>query len=204
MNTRPRMLQAIGVSVVLITVGAFLLLLGGGRPTGALFTGTANAQTSDSESNGARSASSADDSVEPSPGQGDRSEDQWAEDLRQKELLLARKEKELANKRQTLEALQKDIEKELAELNKVRRELADYTKKADAKRKKRIEQLVKSMEVASPKNAAQIFEQLEINLAVNILSQMTERKAGKIIDEMSPETMVKIITEMSRIRKPSQ
>ena len=53
--------------------------------------------------------------------------------------------------------------------------------------KARIASLVKIYEGMKPKEAARIFDTLDLDILVNVVSQMSERKLSPVLASMNPE-----------------
>jgi flagellar motility protein MotE (MotC chaperone) len=52
-----------------------------------------------------------------------------------------------------------------------------------------------------PKDAARIFEQLEMPILLDVIERMKERKAAPVIADMNPEKAKKLTIEMFKRRR---
>lgn len=204
MRVGSRTWTTVGICIILSVMGVGMVLTDAVSSPFAALSGTAYAQTDSSNSEGAKNASPPANEQEQVTGENQQvSDTQKLLDLKQRERELERREAALEKRRLMLETQKGIIDQAIARNEVLVVQLQDYTKKADAKRKKLIAQLVLSMQVTQATNAAEILEGLEVGLAVEILSQMTDKKAGKIIDVVKPEIMIKIIQKMSEVPRPA-
>lgn len=93
--------------------------------------------------------------------------------LLQKEALLQAAEQELDRKYQELVALKIDIENLLVTQSE--------------EEEKQINSLVKIYENMKPKEAAAIFNTLDLDILVEVISRMSERKSSPIMAALNPE-----------------
>lgn len=102
------------------------------------------------------------------------------EELRQKERVLNQKEALLA-------AAEKQIESKMVELTSLRGEIEGLLGKQQTEQEDRIKSLVKMYETMKPKDAARIFDTLEEDVLLSVISKMSERKAAPILASMNAE-----------------
>ena len=70
---------------------------------------------------------------------------------------------------------------------------------------KKIEGLVKIYENMKPKNAARIFEELDMDTLLMVTESMGARRLAPIMAKMNPARATEITVELSRLRKlPSE
>ena len=93
-------------------------------------------------------------------------------DLSQREILLQAAEKRVDEKIAKLAALEKDID--------------DIVEKQNQETDQRTKSLVKIYETMSPKDAARIFEQLDMGVLLAVVEHMKERNAAPILAAMDP------------------
>lgn len=106
--------------------------------------------------------------------------------LGEREMLIAAAERRLAERVETLSALQQRLES--AEQARGEREEAGWR------------QMVKLYEGMRPRDAAAIFDELELPVLVQILSRMGERKAAPVLGAMRPERARLATAELARSR----
>jgi flagellar motility protein MotE (MotC chaperone) len=99
--------------------------------------------------------------------------DKRARDLTTREALLQAAEQELERKYQEMDALRAEIKKLLEEQSE--------------EEKARLVSLVKIYEGMKPKEAARIFDTLDLDILVSVASQMSERKLSPVLASMNPD-----------------
>ena len=116
-------------------------------------------------------------------------------DLSERRDLLDKKEKKLQVEEALLEATKKEIELKYQELNKLSEEIKSLLDEHGKQVDKRIASLVKIYEGMKPKDAARIFDTLDIDVLIPVVSKMSERKVSPILAAMNPER-VRTVTIM--------
>lgn len=96
-------------------------------------------------------------------------------------------ERDIALREKVLQATEERIDQKLAELNGMSAELKEmlvaYDKEEDAK----ISSLVKVYEAMKPKDAARIFDELDMDILLMVADRMSERKVAPVLAAMSPQ-----------------
>ncbi|NDF11726.1 MAG: hypothetical protein EB060_02785 [Proteobacteria bacterium] len=110
-------------------------------------------------------------------------------------------ERDLEVKRNALQLTELRIEQKLSELNTlkvaVEKLLAQYNEKEDAK----IRSLVKIYENMKPKDAARIFDELDMDVLLQVVDKMKEAKSAPVLANMSPARAKEITQYFARQRK---
>ena len=109
------------------------------------------------------------------------------EDLLQRRQQLDEKEKVLGQREALLEAGEKEITRKFNELTGLRNEIQELLKKQSSEEDARIASLVKIYEGMKPKDAARIFNTLDMDIMMDVVSKMSERKSAPIIASMEAE-----------------
>ena len=109
------------------------------------------------------------------------------EDLSARRKGLEGRERELAVREALLKAAEQEIDQKYKELVSLRSEIQDLLVEQSAEEKKRIASLVKIYEGMKPKDAARIFNTLDLDVLLQVVSQMSERKSAPVIASMNPE-----------------
>ena len=112
--------------------------------------------------------------------------EQRGRELDQREILLKAAESRIDEKVAELEALRKSIEGLLAE--------------HDEETEAQMKSLVKIYEAMKPKDAARIFEQLDLVVLLDVIERMKERKTAPILANMDPERAKTITLELAQRR----
>ena len=110
------------------------------------------------------------------------------------------REREMDMRSGLLNAAEERIEKKIAELQNLRLTIDGLIKKFDAEQDAKLKSLVKIYENMKPKDAARIFEDLEMDTLLEMSERMKERKLAPIIAKMSPEKAREVTVELRRLR----
>jgi flagellar motility protein MotE (MotC chaperone) len=108
---------------------------------------------------------------------------------------------DLSMREQLLKAAEMRIDNKVAELKKIQEEVKSSLKQHDAEQEEKLKSLVKIYETMKPKDAARIFEQLEMPILLDVIERMKERKAAPVIADMNPEKAKKLTIEMVKRRR---
>ncbi len=112
--------------------------------------------------------------------------DQREQALAQREMLLAATERRLTQRLEEMTALQRRLEQARTQGNE--REEAGWR------------QLVKTYETMRPRDAATIFDELEMAVLVQVVDRMREAKVAPILGAMKPDRARLLTTELARHR----
>ena len=110
------------------------------------------------------------------------------------------REREMDMRNGLLNAAEERIEKKIAELQNLRLTINGLIKKFDAEQDAKLKSLVKIYENMKPKEAARIFEDLEMDTLLEMSERMKERKLAPIIAKMSPVKAREVTVELRRLR----
>lgn len=113
--------------------------------------------------------------------------DRWERNIQVKESALNATEKRIADKIEQINAMKKEV----SEL------LAQYNAQEDAK----IRSLVKIYENMKPKEAARIFDEIDMPILLLVIDKMAEKKAAPILAEMEPRKAKQITVELAEQRR---
>ncbi len=109
------------------------------------------------------------------------------EDLSNRRTELEKREKEMNMREALLKAAEQELDQKYKELLSLREEIQVLLKIQSKAEKERIESLVKIYEGMKAKDAARIFNTLDMDVLLSVLGQMSERKSAPIIAAMTPE-----------------
>lgn len=113
--------------------------------------------------------------------------DRWENDIQLKETVLKATEKRIDEKIMQIEAMKDEVSAMLAQ----------YTDKEDAK----IRSLVKIYENMKPKDAARIFDEVDMPVLLLVIDKMSERKVAPILAGMDPKKAKELTVELAEQRK---
>ena len=111
-------------------------------------------------------------------------------------------EKDLVTREALLRAAEQELERKFQELASLRRDIEKLLEKQSAEEQARVSSLVKIYEGMKPKDAAAIFNTLDLDVLVSVMSKMSERKISGILAAMNPErarTVTIMLAEQSKL-----
>lgn len=106
------------------------------------------------------------------------------QDLMRRRQDLDDRDKELAKREALIKAAENELDRKYQELTGIRNEIQGLLKKQSAEEEARIASLVKIYEGMKAKDAARIFNTLDMDVLLEVVSKMSERKSAPIIAEM--------------------
>jgi len=172
------------------------------------FTGEIGTQSAPGEADGARAKKTAKspsgestaspvsvDSNPPQPSAGERT---VLESLNQRRQELEARARDLDMRESLLAAAEKRIEARLGELKDVEARLNAGARKHDDMEAAQFKGLVTMYENMRPKDAAKIFDRLDLKIQVDLVAQMNPRKMSDILAQMSPDAAERLTTEIAR------
>jgi flagellar motility protein MotE (MotC chaperone) len=114
-------------------------------------------------------------------------QDEWAKQIQLKENMLIATEQRINDKIANLQALKTQVETLLDK----------YNEQEDTK----IRSLVKIYENMNPKDAARIFEELDMPIMLTVVDRMKEKKVAPILAAMSPTRAKDLTVQLAEQRK---
>lgn len=117
------------------------------------------------------------------------------EDLSKRRDDLDKYEKNLHMREALLKATEQELDRKYQELTKLRKEIEGLLDNQSDEEEKRVASLVKIYEGMKPKDAARIFNTLDIDVLLAVVSRMSERKVSPVLAAMNPER-VRTVTIM--------
>lgn len=124
------------------------------------------------------------------------------EDLQQRRQLVEQKEKDIAQREALLKAGTEEINKKIEELTAIKNEIQGLLKKQNTEEEASTARLVKIYEGMKPKDAARIFNQLDMDVLLSVVTKMSERKTSPIIALMDPDkarSLTLFLSEQSKL-----
>lgn len=117
--------------------------------------------------------------------------------LQQRRQELDARARELDIREGLVAAAEKRVEARLAELKAVEAQITVATEKKDEAEAARFKGLVTMYENMKPRDAAKIFDRLELNVLLEVASQINPRRMSDILAQMSPETAERLTVELA-------
>ena len=97
-----------------------------------------------------------------------------------------------------LKAAEKRIEGRVEELKAVEQRISTATEQKNEAEAARFKGIITMYEAMKPKDAARVFDRLEMSVLFEIASQIAPRKMSDILGLMSPEAAERLTPEMAR------
>ncbi len=124
--------------------------------------------------------------------------------LTERRQILESREQELEIRTGLLTAAETRIDKKIEELKVLRETISGLIKTFDAQQDAKLLSLVKIYENMKPKDAARIFEDLELDTLLDVAERMKERKLAPVMAKMNPKKAREMTVELARLRQLPQ
>ncbi len=108
-------------------------------------------------------------------------------------------QEELERRKKELKRLESEVDKKIEQLNALRLKVEKLLQQKDAAEQQRIIELAKMYEKMPADKGAVVIGNLDIDLAISILSKMKTKSAAKILANMDREKAAKITTAFSTL-----
>lgn len=108
-------------------------------------------------------------------------------DIAERRQAVEKREGELSQREALLKAGERELDQKLRELTAIRNEIEGLLAKQSEEEKTRVDSLVKIYEGMKAVDAARIFNTLDTDVLIQVMSKMSERKSAPILAAMSPE-----------------
>lgn len=106
--------------------------------------------------------------------------------LSKRRVQIDQRERDLDQREKLLQVAEKKVEQKVAELSTLKKQLEELLGKQQQAEVANIKQLVKIYENMKPKDAANIFNDMQGDVLLKIISTMSERKSALVLAEMDP------------------
>jgi flagellar motility protein MotE (MotC chaperone) len=107
---------------------------------------------------------------------------------------------ELDVRENLLKAAEKRLDEKIGKLKDLEARIQALLKQHDAEAEQKLRSLVKIYETMKPKDAAAIFEQLDIDILLDVVERMREQKMAPILANMNPVRAKEITVELAQRR----
>jgi flagellar motility protein MotE (MotC chaperone) len=114
---------------------------------------------------------------------------------------LDKRQRILQQREALLMAAEQELERKYDELTQLRAEIAELLEKQSVEAQARIRSLVKTYEGMKAKDAARIFNTLSIDVLLEVMSGMSERKTAPILASMETERARQVTILLSEQKK---
>lgn len=122
-------------------------------------------------------------------------------DLLQRRQQLDAREKDLQKREALIAATNTEITNKVKELTTLKTEIENLLKKQTDEEQANVTRLVRIYEGMKPKDAARIFNALDMDVLVPVLSKMSEKKSGAIIAAMDADKARNVTLMLSEQKK---
>jgi flagellar motility protein MotE (MotC chaperone) len=114
---------------------------------------------------------------------------------------LVSREREIADRSVLLEAAEARIDQKVTELKELRATLEGLVSAFEAQEDTKIRSLVKIYETMKPRDAARIFEELEMDTLLLVADRMKDRSLAPIMANLNPAKAKEVTVELARLRQ---
>jgi flagellar motility protein MotE (MotC chaperone) len=105
--------------------------------------------------------------------------------------------KELEMREAVVLAAEKRLEGRLAQLKQLEAQINEMVRAKDESETARIKNLVTMYENMKPKDAARVFDRLDLRILVEVTTQINPRRMSDIMAQMSPEAAERLTVELA-------
>ena len=109
------------------------------------------------------------------------------QDLSRRREELDGRERALVTREAFLEAAERELNQKLRELTALKNEIESLMQEQSEEQQERINSLVRIYEGMKAKDAARIFNTLDMDVLISVMARMSERKSAPILAEMSAD-----------------
>ncbi len=136
--------------------------------------------------------------VEEAQPQVSASERAILERLQSRRQEIEARQREIDIRESLLKSAEKRIENKVEEIKAVESRISATQAEQKAAEAQRMKGLITTYEGMKPKDAARVFDRLEMGVLIEIASQIAPRKMSDILGLMSPEAAERLTVEMAR------
>jgi len=134
------------------------------------------------------------------PSRATEAELETLQKLSERRNTLDARERELELRENLLKATESRIDAKIGEMTAVKTTIDALLKKHDKEQEQKMQSLVKIYESMKPKDAARIFERLEMDILLEVVERMREQKTAAVIAEMDPAKAEALTTTLAKRR----
>lgn len=134
------------------------------------------------------------------PGQPDPVEESMAAALRARREALDQRERNLATREALMATVEQRLTARASELLSLQRDGEAEEAAARLRAESSWATLAKLYEAMRPRDAAEIFNELDMPILVQVVNRMNERRAAPVLAAMTPERARQVTAELSRMR----
>ena len=134
------------------------------------------------------------------PGALSQTEMDVLQKLSERRGVLDVREKDIERREALLKAAEDQIERKIAEMKSLQNTIEGLLRQYNDQEDNKMRSLVKIYENMKPKEAAKIFEQLDMPIMLEVIERMKEQKVAPILAEMDPAKARVVTSELAQRR----
>jgi flagellar motility protein MotE (MotC chaperone) len=123
------------------------------------------------------------------------------EKLRDRRGVLDGRERDIERREEMLRAAESQIDRKIAEMKTLQSTIEGLLRQYNDQEDNKMRSLVKIYENMKPKEAAKIFEQLDMSILLEVVERMKEQKVAPIMAEMDPSKAKGVTAELAQRRQ---
>jgi len=113
-------------------------------------------------------------------------------------------QEEIAMREKLLEATEMRIDDKIKQMGIMQIDLKELLERSEAKEDSEMRSLVKIYESMKPKEAARIFDELDMDILLEVIDRMSERKAAPLLAAMAPTKAKDVTVRLAEMRQLRQ
>lgn len=114
---------------------------------------------------------------------------------------LEKREKELATREALLNVTEAELDSKIAELKSLRTEIEKLLGKQSDAQEAQLRRLVKIYESMKPQEAARIMNTLDMDVLLDVIGRMSERRSAPVLANMNPDRARAVTIRLAEQRK---
>lgn len=122
-------------------------------------------------------------------------------ELKERRVALDGRENRMQQREALMKVTEQRIEEKIAELDQIRVEIKELLGEQSEEEEKRLQSLVKIYSGMKPKDAAAILDNLDINILLQVVARMSERKTAPIMAAMNIQKAQELTTLLAEQRQ---
>ena len=123
------------------------------------------------------------------------------EQLAKRREVVEAKEKELEQRMALIEAAEKQLDTKITQLKKIKETIEQMVDRKEKEDAQKLANLVKIYSNMKPKDAARIFDDLDMEILIDIFQSMREQKSSAILAVMNPTKANALTVELAKPKK---
>ncbi len=130
-----------------------------------------------------------------------RSELELLDDLAVRREALDQRERDMALRENLLQVTERRIDSKITRLSELETEIGELVMQYETQQNDQLDSLVKVYQTMKPKDAARIFERLDMTIQLAVATRMKETKMAPILAAMTAEKAEKLTTELAHMAR---